>query len=138
MTDPVKTDPVQTDPVATDPAGAGTAIDALIPVPSGQDVRLLDVIHDAPGSQGLTVRFRFLAPAIADGGGVDFETAAVDMQHLCDTYALPRVLGGGPMPAQIIVSLSNVAVEFGQADPAAKQFFEAYSIQDNTCIWEPF
>jgi Family of unknown function (DUF6497) len=112
--------------------------DAPIPVPSGQEVRLLDVIHNEPGAEGLTVRFRFLAPGIAPGGGVDFETAAADMAHLCQTYALPRLGVTGPLPAQIIVSLSDVPVEFGMAAPEVTQFFEAYSPDGDTCIWEPF
>ncbi|MGQ0565193.1 MAG: DUF6497 family protein [Gemmobacter sp.] len=109
-----------------------------IPVPSGQEVRLLDVIHNEPGTGGLTVRYRFIAPAIGPGGDVDFETAAADMEHLCQTYALPRVVSGGPRPAQIVISLSDMAVPFGAAAPEATQFFEAYSLDGDTCIWEPF
>jgi hypothetical protein len=107
-------------------------------VPSGQEVRLLDVIHNEPGTEGLTVRYRFLAPAIAPGRGIDFETAAADMAHLCQTYALPRVLSGGPRPVQIVISLSDMPVDFGAAAPEVTQFFEAYSLDDETCIWEPF
>ena len=109
-----------------------------IPVPSGQEVRLLDVIHNEPGPDGLTTRFRFVAPAIAQGGGVDFEAASADMMHLCQTYALPRVTSGGPAPSQIVISLSDVPVEFGSTAPEVTQFFEAYSLDGDTCIWEPF
>jgi hypothetical protein len=119
----------------TDPV---TPADDAIPVPSGQKVRLLDVIHNQPGPEGLTVRYRFLAPAIAPGGGVDFETASADMMHLCQTYALPRVREGGPQPMQIVISLSDAPVEFGAASPEVTQFFEAYSLDGDACIWEPF
>ncbi len=119
-----------------------TGVDAPIPVPSGQVVTLLDVIHNEPGAEGMTVRFRFVAPAIAPGGAVPFEAAAADMAHLCQTYALPRVLsgvvGGGPAPAQIVISLSDLPVEFGASAPEVTQFFEAYSLDGDTCIWEPF
>lgn len=120
----------------TDPVTPDTA--EPIPVPSGQEVRLLDVIHNQPGAAGLTVRYRFIAPGIAPGGGVDFEAASADMAHLCQSYALPRVLSGGPLPAQIVISLSDVPVDFGSSDPAVTQFFEAYSLDGDTCIWEPF
>lgn len=114
---------------------AGT--DAVIPVPSGQPVTLQDVIWNAPGPEGLVLRFRFLAPQIArEGGTVPMETALQDMQALCEGYALPRVAEFGPQPTQIIISLSDVAVPFGEAAPDATQYFEAYSIQDGTCIWE--
>jgi Family of unknown function (DUF6497) len=121
-----------TDPV-TPPAE-----EAPIPVPSGQTVHLLDVIHNEPGAEGLTVRFRFIAPAIAPGGGVDFETAAADMAHLCEAWALPRLAVTGPAPQQIIISLAAAPVEFGMAAPEVTQFFEAYTPDGATCIWEPF
>ena len=119
----------------TEPA---TPPDDPIPVPSGQEVTLLDVIHNEPGTEGLTVRYRFVAPAIAPGAGVAFAQASLDMQHLCQTYALPRVISGGPQPVQIVISLSDAPVEFGASAPEVTQFFEAYSLDDDTCIWEPF
>ena len=114
-------------------------MDAPIAVPSGQLVTLLDVITYAPGPSGLAVRFRFVAPAIArDTGNIDNETALDDMYELCQSYALPRVLGNTPMPDQIIISLSDRPVDFGVPTPEATQFFEAYTIEDQTCIWEGF
>ncbi|MBA4351683.1 MAG: acetolactate synthase [Rhodobacter sp.] len=110
----------------------------LIEVPSGQEITLQDVIWNAPGPDGLALRFRFLAPGIAPGGGVDFDTAAADMQHLCDTYALPRIADQGPHPEQVIISLSDVAVAFGEAAPEATQFFESFRIEDGVCVWEIF
>lgn len=112
--------------------------DGPIPVPSGQEVRLIEVVRDAAGPEGLTYRFRFLAPAIGPGGGVDFETAAADMQALCDGFALPRLPGIGPVPAQVVISLSDRPVAFGEAAPEAVQYFEAYSIEGDSCIWEVF
>lgn len=110
-----------------------------ITVPSGQKVTLLDVITNVPGPEGLTARFRFLAPAIAkDGGTVDAETAAIDMDHLCQSYALPRISSLGPLPVQIILSMSDRDVPFGEARPDATQYFNAYSIADGQCIWEMF
>ncbi len=113
--------------------------DADITVPSGQEITLLDVVMDAPGPDGLTARFRFLAPAIARvGGTVDSEMAAADMQALCQEYVLPRLANTGPTPAQVVVSLSDRSVAFGDADPDATQFFEAYRVEDGNCIWEAF
>lgn len=110
-----------------------------VTVPSGQPVTFLDAIHNEPGADGLTLRFRFLAPEIArDGGTVSFDVAAKDMLALCNSYALPRVAQTGPMPAQIVISLSDVPVTFGQSSPEATQFFEAYQIKDGACIWDFF
>ncbi|MDR0809350.1 MAG: DUF6497 family protein [Gemmobacter sp.] len=108
-----------------------------IAVPSGQPVTLQDVIWNEMGPQGLTMRFRFIAPQIArEGGGVDFDTAAADMQALCESFALPRLAEFGPMPAQIVISLADISVPFGEAAPEATQYFEAFSIRDGACIWE--
>ena len=94
----------------TDPNTTGSADEAaevlVVPVPSGQWVRFVDVVMNAPGPDGLTARFRFVAPAIAkQTGSVDFEVAAADMEHLCKSFALPRIAGTGPKPSQIIISI---------------------------------
>jgi hypothetical protein len=109
----------------------------VIVVPSGQVVTLQDVIWNEPGPEGLTLRFRFIAPSIArEGGTVAFEDASGDMMALCRNFALPRVATTGPQPAQIIVSLSDIAIPFGEASPDATQYFEAYSIVDGECVWD--
>ena len=110
-----------------------------INVPSGQDITLQDVIWNAPGPFGLVARFRFVAPAIARGNAaLDFATASADMLHLCQTYALSRIADLGPMPSQIIISFASAPVPFGQSAPDVTQFFEAYRVENQTCIWEQF
>lgn len=112
---------------------------AQIAVPSGQPVTLQDVIWNEAGPNGLTLRFRFVAPQIArDSGSVDAETASADMMALCNAFALPRIAELGPQPGQVIISLSDRALPFGETVPEATQFFEAFSIEDGTCIWEMF
>lgn len=112
---------------------------ALVPVPSGQEVRFLDTVLNAPGNEGLPVRFRFVAPAISKvGGTVDYDTAAVDMEHLCTAFALPKVMAMDPAPGQVVISFSATEVPFGEAAPEVTQFFEAFRIEDGTCIWEAF
>ena len=127
-----------TDPI-NDPMPALPGDPALIPVPSGQPVVLQDVIWNAPGPEGLAVRFRFVAPQIArDSGTVTYEAAAADIVHLCQTYALPRLTEFGPQPTQVIISLSDQALPFGESAPEATQFFEAFTHEDGHCIWEIF
>ncbi len=122
--------------IAPDPAPPEAA--EVIAVPSRQVITLQDVILNEQGAFGLTARFRFTAPGIAPDGGVTFDASVADMQHLCDTYALPRIANTGPLPQQIIISLSAAPLPFGDAAPEITQFFEAYSVQDNVCIWEVF
>lgn len=110
-----------------------------VPVPSGQQVFFLDTVQSAPGPEGLTIRFRFVAPAIArEGGTVGPEAAQADMEALCNDFAVPLLPLGGPAPAQIIVSLADRAVAFGEPAPEATQFFEAFVVTDGRCQWEAF
>lgn len=121
--------------LAAAPALAGEALR----LPSGQEVTLLEVIGNSPGENGLATRYRFLAPAVArQGGTVDADLAGNDMDWLCQNYALPRLSATGPRPEEIIISLSDRDVPFGQTDEAATQFFNAYSIDGDSCLWEPF
>lgn len=109
-----------------------------IAVPSGQPITFHEMIWDQPGA-GLTYRFRFVAPSIARGTSeMDFDTVEQDMAYLCREYALPRVAVTGPQPGQIVISLSDQKTEFGQAVPEVTQVFEAYSVEGQDCIWEPF
>ena len=123
---------------ATDSPEVTPGDGVTVEVPSGQTVTLQEVVWNAPGTDGLATRFLFVAPAIAPGGGIDFDTASADMQHLCDAFALPRVKDNTPPPEQIVISLSDRPVPFGQSAPEATQFFESYTLNDGVCTWEMF
>jgi hypothetical protein len=108
-------------------------------LPSGQKVTLIETLTNIPGSDGLAIRYRFLAPQIArDNGTIDADTAGADMDWLCNTYALPRLPLNGPQPVEIIISMSDMNVPFGEDHPEATQFFNSYSIEDGKCQWEMF
>lgn len=107
-----------------------------ITVPSGLPITLQEVITNQPG-QGLTYRFRFISPGIARGQR-DYDMVEADMAHLCKVFALPRIPTPGPKPNQIVISIADRETAFGSPDPDTTQFFEAYSIDNDTCIWEPF
>lgn len=105
-------------------------------LPSGQDVTLQEVLVDQLGDE-VWLRFRFVAPAISrNGGTVDYEAAANDMVVLCEHTALPYMAEYALEGDVIVISLADRATEFGQADPDATQFFEAFRPVDNACIWE--
>ena len=104
-----------------------------IAVPSGRVVQALDVVTDLAGPQGATARFRFVVPGL-----LPEEDASADMQAICDSYALPRTEGMVPAPQQIVITFADRALPFGEPAPDAVQFFEAYSLQDGSCIWEMF
>ncbi|MEM9550549.1 MAG: DUF6497 family protein [Pseudomonadota bacterium] len=106
-----------------------------VEVPSGLPVTLHEVLIDEqPGEVWL--RFRFVVPDLAGQDGVDAEQAAGDMDHLCDTVALPYMQQFDLSPAQIVISLSDRVVEFGTTEPDATQVFELYAPGDGACVWE--
>ncbi|MFS4580279.1 DUF6497 family protein [Phaeobacter sp. C3_T13_0] len=117
------------------PARAGSL---AIELPSGQTVDLQEVLLDDQTGE-LWVRFRFLAPQIARGAAkISYEQAAPDMDHLCQSLALAYLREHALTPSRIVISLSDRAVEFGQADASATQFFESYRPDGDSCIWEAF
>jgi len=119
--------------------GQGLSAAEEITVPSGQPVTFIDVIHDAPGPDGLTYRFRFLAPEIARAKRkISTDQAADDMTALCNSYAVGQMSNVGPVPSQIVISLSDRVVPFGEPDPDATQYFQAYHIDNGACVWDGF
>ena len=107
-----------------------------IDVPSGQPVELHEVLVDDLGDE-VWLRFRFIAPEIArEGGSITYATAEPDFMHLCETLALPYIAEYALSGDVVVISLADRDTEFGQADPDATQFFEAFRPVDNTCIWE--
>ena len=102
-------------------------------LPSGRAVSFLDIVTDTAGTAGATARFRFVDATLSPG-----EDRSEDMQVLCDTYALARIDGMVPSPQQIIIALADRELPHGEAHPEAVQFFEAYGVENGTCIWEIF
>ncbi|MES2915198.1 MAG: DUF6497 family protein [Pseudomonadota bacterium] len=114
-----------------DETPAGEAVS----VPSGRALTLIDIVTNARGPEGATARFRFLAPGLKPE---DAESAALDMQALCDSFAVERIAGMVPAPQQIVMSFASEAVPFGEAAPDVVQFFESYRPENGACVWEVF
>lgn len=111
---------------------------ALIDVPSGQPVTFQDVIWEVEGEENI-YRFRYIAPKIArDGGEIGFDQAEIDLRYLCEHSALVVLIKQNRDVDRIIISLSDRAIEFGKTDPEATQFFDSYTADGATCIWEGF
>nr|WP_280960215.1 DUF6497 family protein [Antarcticimicrobium luteum] len=106
-----------------------------VPVPSGQKVILHEVLQDdAPGAPWL--RVRFVAPQIDTVAGP--AQSAADMDYLCAAVALPYLAETGIRAERVVISLSDRAVPFGESAPDVTQYFEAYRVENDRCIWEGF
>ncbi|KEP70823.1 hypothetical protein DL1_13475 [Thioclava dalianensis] len=109
-----------------------------IPVPSGQKVWWIDVIHSAQGANGLTYRFRFLAPQIGGPSPLSPEIALADIESLCNSWVAARLAKPAPGPVDVVVSLSDRIVPFGEVDHEATQYFDTYSVDKGKCEWQFF
>ena len=113
-------------------ASAQMAVD----VPSGQSVTLLEKRVDLDAD---IVRLRFVAPDLASPlTRPSFEALGDDLEALCNEVGLKNLLKDAPLPAQIVVSLSAEPIEFGVSNTEVEQVFEAFSVQNDTCMLEMF
>ncbi|WP_295534999.1 DUF6497 family protein [uncultured Thioclava sp.] len=107
-----------------------------IAVPSGQKVWWVDVIHTAQGPLGLTYRFRFLAPQIGGLSPLSPEIALADIEALCNSWVAPRIARPAPEPSEVVVSLSDRIVPFGEVDHTAIQYFDTFLVDKGKCEWQ--
>lgn len=113
-----------------------TAFAEPIVVPSGQMIEFKQVIWTKDANSPEVV-FRFVAPEITrDGTGVSFEVASNDTMFLCQNFALPRVREKEESKdVNLVISLSEQALEFGESNPDVTQFFESFVVHEAQCDW---
>ena len=105
----------------------------LIALPSGLDVRVHEVIFEENPD---IARFRFVAPGLgAEGKG--YAEVQGDFPWLCQEMILPA-LTETQKAGDIVISLSDREIVFGQITPDATQYFELFRIADGACISEDF
>ncbi len=111
---------------------------AAIPVPSGQEATLHEVLVDAQESKTY-LRFRYITPQIGAGAEkISFEVAGNDMLHLCETFALPYIDQYALEGDTIVISFMDRITEFGVPDPDAIQYFESFRPESGVCMWDEF
>lgn len=106
-------------------------------VPSGYTLYLHEMIFETRQDASKVVRFRYVMPIIGQEA-VTFAHVQQDFEHLCNADAIPALSKQSQIVDQIIISLSDRETEFGATTSVATQFFEAYSVENGSCIWEGF
>ena len=107
-------------------------------MPSGQSVTLHEVLVDTVSGENW-LRFRFIAPSInKDVGGLAYDSAFEDIEHLCTEIAVPYIAEYDLKSDLVVVSIADQKIEFGETNPDATQFFEAFRVKSDVCIWEAF
>lgn len=76
---------------------------------------------------------------VAEGrqGALSFEEVAPLFDGLCANFAA-RLTAERQSPAEIVVTIADRELPFGEAAPEAIQFFELYDFEDGACIWRAF
>ncbi|MCG7493115.1 DUF6497 family protein [Thalassobius sp. Cn5-15] len=105
--------------------------------PSGLTLKLLDQRIEALYDGGALARYRFVAPALAEKE-LQYDSVADDFAYLCESFALPDLAAKQADVAQIIISFSSAELEFGDTAPDIVQFFEAFRVENDRCIWEAY
>jgi hypothetical protein len=109
-----------------------------VAAPSGLQVSLHEVIFEEnPWSGETMVVVRLLAPAIA--GPIENPIALRDdMEWACRTWGLPAAATLTAAPDMVVVEMMADLVERGVAAPETRQFFEQFTLDGPSCIWELF
>ena len=119
-------------------AGAAMAGAEETPVvPSGQALYLQESLYETRADASRVLRLRYVMPAIAQVP-LGYDRLQADFPYLCTEVALPTLAETGETVAQVIISLADRETPFGEPAPEATQFFEAFGVENGTCIWEGF
>lgn len=112
---------------------------ALDMAPSGVSATLHQTIYEPEGVTAATakvMRLRYFAPAIADKAAYGFDVIEADFAWLCERDGVKNTAAAAPMVEQIIVSLASEIVNFGETMPNVVQYFDAFRVENQRCIWE--
>ncbi len=124
------------------PAAAATALSAALlynsvaaqevfALPSGLSVSLQEVRFEER-----LARFRFVAPELGAEGRSYIDVRG-DFPWLCEKMILPALPAGNAVE-EVVISLADRPVVFGEMTPGALQFFEAFKLRDGACDREEF
>jgi hypothetical protein len=112
------------------------AVPSYKDLPSGLSVTLQEYFVDTLPDGSDQARFRFVAPALGQGAG--FAQVEQDFPVLCADVAVPTLAVSRPDVGLVIISMAARPLEFGTTDPSVIQYFEAFRIENGSCIWEVF
>lgn len=106
--------------------------------PSGLAADLHEVRLEPVGVPTLSVtavRLRYVLPAIGGASAVEFERIEPDFQYLCETDGLKHRAKSAPNAEQIVISIASAQTAFGEIAPDVVQYFDAFDVREDTCIW---
>lgn len=111
----------------------------VISAPSGLQVELHETLYEPLGVTASTariMRLRFVAPDLGDVEEYGIDRVEGDFEWFCHQFGLPRARKAAPLVEQVIVSIASQEVPFGDIVPEVVQYFDAFRIEEDSCIWE--
>lgn len=103
-----------------------------VKLPSGAEAYLYEVIGQGTGE----LRLRYVSAGFKPGALAPDDLLA-DMTFLCENNALVLDGRAGGLE-RAIVSMADREAEFGVLNTDVRQSFEAFTLDETTCIWEAF
>ena len=108
---------------------------AEIALPSGAAPTLYQVIQEVQPDGAQWLRLRYVLPDLTRA---DYPQIEADFAVLCQAHALAYAAENAPDTHSAVISIGAAETEFGVATPDVAQFFEAFRLENATCIWEAF
>lgn len=102
---------------------------------SGFDHTLFETLESISPDGTRVLRLRYVDETLTSE---DHQKVADDFAALCTRDALPRNAKAEQSFDQVVISLANKKSEFGVFNPDVTQYFEAFTLKNDTCIWEAF
>lgn len=101
-------------------------------VPSDNQTYLHEAMVDAQ-TEPSSLRLRFVQPSLS--AGFDYSDVSDDLFALCQAQFRGEVAQNVAEMGQVIVSIANKEVPFGETNPDVVQVFEVFHLGDAGCEW---
>ena len=102
---------------------------------SGFDHTLFETLDSTSPDGTRVLRLRYVDESLTSE---DHQKVADDFAALCERDALPHNAQAAEKFDQVVISLANKKSEFGVFNPEVTQYFEAFTLENDSCIWEAF
>lgn len=88
----------------------------------------------APTHGVRTVRLRYVSSQLEETA-FSFERIEGDFIELCASFGLKTRAQSAPKAEQVIISIASQPTAFGESAPKVAQYFDAFLVEGDTCIW---
>lgn len=117
----------------------GTGTDAEAPPEAGTSIATAEQTDDSPAPHiQLRVMGRGHDAGTQQPAPWQTDPITQDLHWLCRHYALPRIASPAPRPSQIVISITERPLPFGQFSSDTTQVFESFILPPDRadCLWE--